>query len=141
MTLQLVSTGVPLPEGHENLDSPTGPEFAPFGVEGVPLEPQMMSVIDGTRAAVARAEGGLYLKARREMIGLVQKQLAERLEVSTGFLSHIENGRINPPASLYRRLSVQLRVNSQSLFAVGASCMLTIGLFTKPWAESCQLNQ
>ena len=55
------------------------------------------------------------LKARREELGLTQKQVAEAAEITQAQYSHIENGRGAPSLQTLVKLASALRTTPDSL--------------------------
>ena len=60
-------------------------------------------------------EVGERIRAARENRGLTQEQLAERIDVSTQYISDLERGVVGPSLSTFRSVCVELRVTSDSL--------------------------
>lgn len=61
--------------------------------------------------ASLRKEGGLWLKRRREELGLSQRDVADRLGLKFySFISQVENGRTPIPPELLRDWSDALRM-------------------------------
>ena len=53
----------------------------------------------------------MNIKERREHLGMSQKELAERAEISQSFLCDIENGRCNPSIETAIKISQVLDVH------------------------------
>jgi transcriptional regulator with XRE-family HTH domain len=45
-----------------------------------------------------------HYRERRKALGMTQTELAARLEISPGYLAHIEQGRVEPSPKLRRKL-------------------------------------
>ncbi len=54
-----------------------------------------------------------YIKSRRENIGLTQKQLAEKMEVSTNTVARWERNETEPSWSYFLRLCIVLGMNPE----------------------------
>ena len=54
---------------------------------------------------------GERLKARRQMLGLTQEDLAKKADISKGFLSEVENNSRNLSAENLMKLARELRVS------------------------------
>src|SRR4051794_25323807 len=71
-----------------------------------------------SQATRAAAVGSRIRQLRRER-RLTQRQLAERVPMSAGNLSRIENGEQGPPSDeTLERLAAALQVDSEQLFAL-----------------------
>jgi len=57
------------------------------------------------------------IKARREAVGLSQRELARSVAVTASHIAYIESGRRRPSHSLLFQLARSLRVSQQELFA------------------------
>lgn len=58
---------------------------------------------------------GFRVKQAREFRNLTQDELAERLDVSTSFVSRLETGKCMPSISRLYRISVVLNISFQDL--------------------------
>lgn len=62
-----------------------------------------MAVLPNIDEVSSRKEGGLWLKRRREQLGLSQRDVADRLGLKFySFVSQIENGRTRIPPELLK---------------------------------------
>lgn len=62
-----------------------------------------MEAVSKINETDSRKEGGLWLKRRRESLGLSQRDVANRLGLKFyGFVSQIENGRTRIPPELLK---------------------------------------
>ena len=69
------------------------------------------------RKELRRAETlGQVLKERRRALGFTQRELADRLGVKAGHITHLENGRRRPSLSLLGRLADVLGLEKEPLF-------------------------
>jgi transcriptional regulator with XRE-family HTH domain len=59
---------------------------------------------------------GRRIKHLRQLRGLTQEQLAERMDINAKYLSSIERGRENPTLDLFVRLAAALQVDLYELF-------------------------
>lgn len=62
---------------------------------------------------------GARVKSIRERKGWTQEVLAEKIEISTNYLSCIERGKENPTFDMLERLSAGLQVEMWELFEFG----------------------
>lgn len=70
-----------------------------------------METTSKENGAILRKEGGLWLKRRREEVGLSQRELAQALGLKFySFISQIENGRTRIPPELLRPWADALQV-------------------------------
>lgn len=46
---------------------------------------------------------GTFLRERRDLLGLTQKEVADQLELNPAYLSQIERGRVALPSAMVRR--------------------------------------
>ena len=60
----------------------------------------------------------MNIKARREQLGISQKELAERAKISQSFLCDIEQGRCKPSIDTAVRLAEVLDVTDIKFFEV-----------------------
>lgn len=63
-----------------------------------------------------KAALGARIKALRKQKGWSQERLAERVGISTQYLSNIERGKENPTLDLLLRLADSLRVSPAEIF-------------------------
>ena len=54
---------------------------------------------------------GKFISQRREELGLTQRELATKLEISNTYMWDIENGHRSPPAKLISQLKEILKIN------------------------------
>jgi transcriptional regulator with XRE-family HTH domain len=54
---------------------------------------------------IANAAFGQFIRRRRREFGLTQKQIARRIEVSTGHLGNLENGSRRPSVTIVARIA------------------------------------
>lgn len=59
---------------------------------------------------------GAHIKSLRQSIGLSQEQLAEKMNISSKYLSSIERGKENPTLNTFLKLSASLGVEVQEVF-------------------------
>lgn len=55
------------------------------------------------------------IKQYREKQGLTQKQLAEKIDVTTEYISYIENGQRTPSLALLKKIAKSLSINVKDL--------------------------
>lgn len=60
----------------------------------------------------------MNIKARREQLGISQKELAERAKISQSFLCDIEQGRCKPSIDTAVRLAEVLDITDIKFFGV-----------------------
>ena len=61
---------------------------------------------------------GVYVQERREILGLTQRELAERAQISHTFISRLETGqRKEASQPILRRLADALGVDAEDLYA------------------------
>lgn len=58
---------------------------------------------------------GILIKTARTNAGLTQKQLSERLECSSSFISHLETGRVSTSLEKLYEISEILNVGLETL--------------------------
>jgi transcriptional regulator with XRE-family HTH domain len=66
---------------------------------------------------------GKYLKQHREELGLSVRELADKMDVSFGFIGQLESGRKSPTLDMLRKLARALRVPVEDLFALSDHMM------------------
>jgi transcriptional regulator with XRE-family HTH domain len=60
---------------------------------------------------------GLAIREARQGAGFTQEELALRASVNKTWVSHIENGRVNPAYGTLRRIAAALRLSVSALIA------------------------
>ena len=68
--------------------------------------------------AVDWAKLGKRVRIRRTMLGLTQEELAERIDVSTSFVGHIERGQRKLSVETLYKLCVALDVSADFLLGL-----------------------
>jgi len=58
---------------------------------------------------------GMKIKAVREKRGLSQEELAQRAEISRGYLARLETGRHEPTLTMLAKIAKALRVKTADL--------------------------
>lgn len=66
---------------------------------------------------------GPFIRQQREANNLSVRDLADKLDVSFGFVGHLESGRKAPTTDMLRRLARALRVPVEDLFALSDHMM------------------
>jgi transcriptional regulator with XRE-family HTH domain len=71
--------------------------------------------VSGITQSAANARLAIFLKARRNQLGLTQQSLSEKLGVRASHIALLENGRRRPSLGLIGRLVTALGVNGREL--------------------------
>ena len=63
---------------------------------------------------------GEFLRMRRQMCELTLEDLAQKIGSHKGYISGIENGKVNPPSpKVIKRLAVALNTDATTLLLMG----------------------
>ena len=78
---------------------------------------------------------GKRVRKQRQLIGLTQQELAERIGVSTSFVGHVERGT--------RKASLETVINIANALGVSADTLLqdSLDVMTKPLASDACLSE
>lgn len=71
---------------------------------------------------------GKRIRKQRQLIGLTQQELAERIGVSTSFVGHVERGT--------RKASLETLVALSNALGVGVDYLLAVSLQSSPGEEN-----
>ena len=69
------------------------------------------------------------IKERRQILGITQEKLAERVETSTHYIGQIELGNKFPSPEMLERIAGALEIDSPQLFSMGSFPVEAITLF------------